>query len=118
MDEQTQAVAVRRRRNRAEAGQIVAEYEASGLSQVEFCRNQGLSLATLSRYRRRRSQGAAVPEPGNRWVAVEIANSCAAAPSRQSSGLTVALARGRRIEVGQGFDAATLLKLLGVLERF
>ena len=114
MDEQTQAVAVRRRRNRAEAGQIVAEYEASGLSQVEFCRNQGLSLATLSRYRRRSSQGAS----GNGWVAVEIASSCAAAPSRQSSGLTVALARGRRIEVGQGFDAATLLKLLGVLEHF
>ena len=54
----------------AEAGQLVAEYEASGLSQVEFCRKQGLSLATLARYRKRQAQGR--PAAGNRWVAVEV----------------------------------------------
>jgi hypothetical protein len=56
VDEQTLVVEVWRRRSRAEAGQLVAEYEASGLSQVEFCREQGLSLATLARYRKRQTQ--------------------------------------------------------------
>ena len=60
---------MRRRRSRAEAGQLVAEYEASGLSQVEFCREQGLSLATLARYRKRQTQGN--PAAGNRWVEVK-----------------------------------------------
>jgi hypothetical protein len=34
-----------------------------------------------------------------------------------SSGLAVALPGGRRIEVGCGFDAQTLVQLLSVLER-
>ena len=48
-------VDVRRRRSRAEAEQLVVEYEASGMSRAEFCQKQGLSLATLARYRKRRS---------------------------------------------------------------
>jgi transposase-like protein len=69
MHEQAPVVEVRRRRSRAEAEQLVAEYEASGLSQVEFCRKQGLSLATLARYRKRQAQGS--PAAGNRWVEVK-----------------------------------------------
>ena len=49
---------------------MVAEYETSGLSQIEFCRKQGVSLATLARYRKRRAQGGAAP--GDRWVTVEV----------------------------------------------
>ena len=115
MDEQTQVVEARRRRNRAEAGQLVAEYEASGLSQVEFCREQGLSLATLARYRKRQTQGS--PAAGNHWVEVK---ECAGRPMLKdgaSSGLAVALPSGRRIEIGRGFDAHTLAQLLDVLER-
>jgi len=48
---------------------LVAEYGTSGLSQVEFCRKQGLSLATLARYRKRQAQGS--PAAGNRWVEVK-----------------------------------------------
>ena len=70
MDEQAQVVDVQRRRSRAEAEQLVAEYEASGLSRVEFCRKQGLSLATLARYRKRQAQGS--PASGNGWVVVEM----------------------------------------------
>jgi len=62
-------VKVRRRRSREETEQLVAEYEASGLRQVEFCRKQGLSLATLARYRKRQTQGS--PAFGNRWVEVK-----------------------------------------------
>jgi len=108
-------VRVQRRRSRAEAGQLVAEYEASGQSQVEFCRKQGLSLATLARYRKRRAQGS--PAAGNRWVEVKKFAGHPVLAGRASSGLAVSLVGGRRIEVGCGFDAQTLAQLLDVLER-
>jgi len=113
MDDQAQVVEVGRRRTRAEAEQVADEYEASGLSRVEFCRKHGLSLATLARYRKRQAQGQSVP--GRRWLAVEVAG--ASSTPLDSSGLAVALPGGRRIEVGRGFDAHTLVQLLSVLER-
>ena len=116
MDQQAQVIEVRRRRSRAEAEQLVAEYETGGLSRVEFCRKRGLSLATLARYRKRRTQGN--PAPGDRWVAVEVPGGRPRLESKASSGLAVALPGGRRIEVGFGFDARTLAQLLGVLERY
>jgi hypothetical protein len=115
VDEQTQVVEVRRRRSRAEAAQLVAEYEASGLSQVEFCQKHGLSLATLARYRKRQTQGS--PADGNRWVEVKESTGRPVLGSRAGSGLAVALPSGRRIEVGRGFDAHTLAQLLDALER-
>ena len=117
MDEQTevQVLEVRRRRSRAEAGQLVAEYEASGLSQVEFCQKHGLSLATLARYRKRQTQDS--PAAGNRWVEVKESAARPVLEGVVSSGLAVALRSGRRIEVGRGFDAPTLVQLLNVLER-
>ena len=115
MDEQAQVVSVRRRRSRGEAEQLVAEYEASGLSRVDFCHERGLSLATLARYRKRHSQGNAAP--GARWLEVEVSGSGPAAESGGASGLTVALKSGRRIEVACRFDARTLAQLLAVLER-
>jgi hypothetical protein len=95
---------------------LVAEYETSGLSQIEFCRKQGVSLATLARYRKRRAQGGAAP--GDRWVTVEVSAGRPTPASGAGSGLAVALPGGRRIEVGCGFDARTLAQLLGVLERY
>ena len=115
MDEQTPGVEVRRRRSRAEAGQLVAEYEASGLSRVEFCQKHGLSLATLARYRKRQTQGS--PAAGNRWVELKQSAARPALGIPASSGLAVALRSGRRIEVGRGFDAHTLAQLLDVLEQ-
>jgi hypothetical protein len=115
MDEQAPIVEVRRRRSRAEAEQVVGEYEASGLSRVEFCRQHGLSLATLARYRKRAEHDQAAP--ANRWVAVEVAGASSTLESWGNSGLAVVLPGGRRIEVGRGFDAPTLVQLLGVLEQ-
>jgi hypothetical protein len=115
VDEQTLIVEVRRRRSRAEAGQLVAEYEASGLSQVEFCQKQGLSLATLARYRKRQTQDS--PAAGDRWVEVKESAGHPAQGIPASSGLAVVLPSGRRIEVGRGFDAHTLAQLLDVLEQ-
>ena len=115
MDEQAQVVSVRRRRSRGEVEQLVAEYEASGLSQVEFCQKHGLSLATLARYRKQQTQDS--PAAGDRWVEVKESAGRPALGIPASSGLAVALPSGRRIEIGRGFDAHTLAQLLDVLER-
>jgi hypothetical protein len=81
---------VGRRRSRTEAEHLVAAYESSGLSRDEFCRQQGLSLATLARYRKRQrqTQGEAA---GNRWLAVEVSGVSAAVGSGTTSGLAIAL---------------------------
>ena len=105
-----------RRRSRAEAEQLVAAYEASGLSCIDFCRQQELSLATLARYRKRQRQTQGEAATGNRWLAVEVSGG-ATVGSGTANSLAIALPGGRRIEVGRGFDAQTLVQLLGVLER-
>ena len=106
-----------RRRSRAEAEQLVSAYEASGLRQAEFCRQQELSLATLARYRKWQRQAQGEAATGNRWLAVEVSGGGATAGSGTASGLAIALPLRRRIEVERGFDAATLVQLLEVLER-
>lgn len=107
---------VRRRRSWAEAEQLVAEYEASGLNQRQFCESRSLSVATLSRYRKqlRETGGEA---GGSRWVAVEVSRASGDGIGA-GSGLSVVIGRGRKIEVGRGFDAPTLVELVKVLERF
>ena len=94
---------------------VVVAYEASGLSRVEFCRKEGISLATLARYRKRRGHGEAVT--GDRWLAVEVSGGGAVPEGGAGGGLALALPGGCRIEVGRGFDARTLARLLAVLER-
>ena len=106
-----QVVGPRRRRSRAEAEQLVAEYEASGLGQEEFCLKHGLALSTLARYRKRRQQQLEAGG-GSRWVAVELSDPNQATVSAAGSGLAVVLSGGRRIEVGRGFDGNTLAQLL------
>ena len=117
MDEQTQTLKIKRRRSRAEVEQLVAEYDASGLGRTAFCQQRGLSLSTLSRYRRRQEQTASEATEGKRWLAVEVRGSAAAAGDERASGLAVVLSGGRRIEVGRGFDVDTLKRLLAVVER-
>jgi transposase len=117
VDEQTQATRSKRRRSRAEVEQLVAEYEGSGLGRTAFCQQRGLSLSTLARYRRRQEQTAGEAADGKRWLAVEVADRAAVAGGERASGLAVVLAGGRRIEVGRGFDADTLKRLLVVVER-
>jgi hypothetical protein len=102
----------RRHRSRAEADQVAAEYEASGLSREAFCNQKDVRLKTLDRYvTRYRKQKAGGSEP-QRWVAVEVAghSSC-------GGELAVLLPGGRRIEVRRGFDAGTLRQLVAVLEQ-
>ena len=105
----------KRRRSRAEVEQLVAEYEASGMGRTAFCQQRGLSLSTLARYRRRQEQTAGEAAAGKRWLAVEVSGSLATEGGARVSGLAVVLPGGRRIEVGRGFDADTLKRLLTVV---
>jgi hypothetical protein len=107
--------------------QLVDAFESGGLRRQEFCQKHGIAVGTLDFWRKRRWQKremvaghrlsarkvnprAEVGSDG-RLVAVELAGT---APSGR---LAVVLPRGRRVEVSEGFDAATLERLLGVLER-
>jgi len=103
----------RRRVSHEEAKRLVGEYEASGLTRQAFCAGRGLSVAALDKYRRQYGQGSASSE--GRLVAVEVMPGNSASKARTA--LCVELANGRRIGVGSGFDAATLERLLAVLER-
>jgi hypothetical protein len=118
---------VQQRRRRAEVEQLVDAFESSGLRRQEFCQKHGIAVGTLDFWRKRRRQkremvaghrrrarkGDARAEVGSssRLVAVELAGTAS------SGRLAVVLPRGRRVEVSEGFDAATLERLLGVLEQ-
>ncbi len=106
--------------------QLVDAFESSGLRRREFCQKHDVVVGTLDFWRKRRRQergvvaghqlgarkvhvGAEVASSG-RLVAVELAGTT-------SGRLAVVLPRGRRVEVSEGFDAATLERLLAVLEQ-
>lgn len=109
MDEQQRT---KGRRSRKEADQLAAEWEASELSQREFCEQRGVPLKTLARYLARYRRGQTIENQTSQWVAVE-----ALAKHEDSGELSIVLGGGRRIEVRRGFDAETLRRLVTVLER-
>jgi len=112
MTEREGAKGRRRYGSRGEAEQLAAEFEASGLTRREFCQRHDVSLNALARYLKRYRQQSAPHNETPRWLAVELAQ-----PSTPASGLTLLVGAGRRIEVGRGFDSATLEQLLSALER-
>ena len=123
------------RRSRAEAEQLLDAFEASGLRRREFCVKHGVALGTMDFWRKRRRQErvteasnrqarlkgdarAEVASGGSRLVAVDLAGlSERTRMGPAGGGLAVVVSQGRRIEVSRGFDAATLERLLDVLER-
>lgn len=110
--------AVRRRRRRrtpAEIQQIVSEFKSGDLTQQEFSRRQGLTLSTLGRYLRQVRASSEASNGG--LVAVELAVKKGGGETCGGCGLSVSVASGRRIVVEAGFDAATLQRLVQVLER-
>jgi len=114
---ENQELSGRRRRSGEEIKRLVLEFEASGLRQNEFCRNQGLALSTLQRQLRKRRLDKGEAKEGSRFVAVELASSKRNVNSRSTSALEVVLSGGRSIEVRPDFDSDTLERLLSVLER-
>jgi hypothetical protein len=115
---------VQQRRSRAEVEQLVDAFESSGLRRREFCQKHDVAMGTLDFWRKRRHgvvagyrlrvrKMGAMAEVGSsgRLVAVELAGTAT------SGRLAVVLPRGRRVEIFEGFDAATLERLLAVLEQ-
>lgn len=116
MSEEQVVVRVRGPRRRVEViRQLVREFETSGQTRVEFCRSRALAVSTLDRYLRRYRTGEVLKGngAGSGLVAVEIAM-----PHKQPAerALAVILAGGRKVEVGVGFDATTLARIVAVLE--
>jgi hypothetical protein len=108
-----------KRRTRAEAQELVAEFVSSGMRRSEFCRNRGLSFSTLDRHlkklrwKRRRK----LISSAGRLVPVELAARKSPKQQEPSCGLAVVLPGGRRIEVQHDFDTTTFERLVGILER-
>ena len=109
---------VRRRRSRAEAEALVADFEVSGLRREAFCQQRDLAVGTLDSYRRRVRWGR--QSGGGPLLPVEVVSSTTGdvnSDAGRDDVLVVESRSGRRIEVRRGFDAATLERLLTVVER-
>ena len=107
-----QVVAQKVRRTAAEIRQIVSEFESSGMSRNRFCRVRGLTFGVLNRYLQRMRAAADHTANSDGLVAVEWGGK---KPSAERA-LSVVLRSGREIAVNTGFDAATLQRLVEVLE--
>jgi hypothetical protein len=114
----SEAGSVRRRRSRVEVEKLVAEYEASGLTREGFCQQRDLSVTVLDKYRRRVQKwarsGAGAMLPVEVVLSTAQGSSCA---TRGDGDLVVESRSGRRIEVGRGFHAETLQRLLTILDK-
>ena len=81
------------------------QFRASGLSQMEYCRQSGMVLSSLGRYLRR------VKSPEQQLVRVKIESS-----REPDTGFVLMLGNGRRIASGWGFADAELARLIRVAE--
>ena len=88
----------------------IGQWRASGLSVRAFCARHGLATASFYNWRRVLERRAADQAT---FVPVEVV---AGAVPAHATGLEVVLADGRAVRIAPGFDAATLRRLLAVLE--
>ena len=91
------------RRSSEEIQQLVEQFRASGLSQIEYCRRNGVVLSRLGRYLRQSREQQLVP------VKLE------AAPE-PGTGFVLMLGNGRRIASSWGFGERDLARLIRVAE--
>jgi len=87
-----------------EIDQLLEKYRTSGLTQIEFCRQAGVVLSTLSRHLRRRDR------LGQQLIRVKMG------PAPADRGFVLVLGNGRRIEAGWQFSDAELARLIRVAE--
>src|ERR1044071_1173646 len=95
-----------RRRSWEEIQQVVQQFRASGLSQIEYCRQTGVVLSSLGRYLR------LTKSPEQQLVQVKVE-----APPEPGMAFVLMLGNGRRIASGWGFGDAELARLIRVAER-
>ena len=94
-----------RRRSPEEIKQLVEQYRASGLTQIEFCRQNEIALSTLGRHLRRGGGSE------QQLIRVDLGS-----VSEPRAGFVLVLGNGRRIESGWRFGEAELASLIRVAE--
>jgi len=94
-----------RRRSTEEIEQLLEGYRRSGFTQIDYCRQAGMALSTLSRYLRRHG----VDQQQLMRVNVE-------SDAESGAGFALVLGNGRRIESGWRFGEAELARLIRVVE--
>ena len=105
MPETGETSGMARRRNAEEIEQLLGRYRASGVTQIEFCRQTGTVLSTLGRYLRRRVGSE------QQLIRVNVESAPEAA-----GGFVLVLGNGRRIESGWRFGDAELARLIRIAE--
>jgi hypothetical protein len=93
------------RRSAEEIEKLVEQYRASGLTQIEYCRQTGVVLSSLGRYLRRRG--------GSEERLIRVNLESAPEPG---AGFVLVLGNGRRIESGWRFGDVELARLIRVAE--
>lgn len=93
------------RRSQKEIQQILEQFRASGLSQIEYCRQTGVVLSSLGRYLRRSQTSE------QRLIRVKVEE-----PPTPDTGFVLMLVNGRRIASGWRFADAELARLIRVME--
>jgi len=93
------------RRTSEEIQQLVERFRASGLSQMEYCRQTGMVLSTLGRYLRRSKTS------DQQLVRVKVEE-----PAEGGTGFVLMLGNGRRIASGWEFGESELARLIRVAE--
>ncbi len=108
---------------------VVAEWGKSGLTQVAFCRDRGLSVSALRWWKRDlarrdaerasrqrpKGRGDASPSSNARFLPVRVVGARDAQRDGHG-GLEVVLVSGRRVRVGSDVNAELLTKVVTVLE--
>ena len=93
------------RRSAEEIEELLAQYRASGLTRVEYCRQTGIVLSTLGRYLRRSRN------PEQQLVRIKVE-----AAQEPDTGFVLVLGNGRCIASGWEFGDAALARLIRVAE--
>jgi hypothetical protein len=115
----------RGRRTRAQWRQLVDGFAGSGLTQARYCQRHGISVASLHRWRAHFRQAVPVVERQQadanartsepvRLLPVQLLGEAAAVGEAQA--LTLVFASGVHVQVNPGFDAATLARVVGLLQ--
>lgn len=92
--------------------------EKSGLTQQEFCKAQGLCSSTFRYWKKElAAKGALLSKSAPELVPVPVSSPSPAIPKAEPSGLISLTVRSRyHLDIPDGFQAATLEKILLVLE--
>lgn len=103
----TQSSAVRVFRGRDRIKQLLEAYDASGLSQKEFCRQQGICLSTFTYWRKTRRKDVAGTPKGFHPVRV--------VPGAVTQSTVVRLPCGIEVVLSAGSSAQDVAELIGLL---